>query len=440
MGEVRYAKSSGGHIAYQVVGDGPFDVVFIPGFVSNVELYAEHPVLGTTAKRIAAFSRFIVWDKRGTGLSDPVAGVPSLDDRVDDLEAVLRAAGSSQTALFGVSEGGPMALLYAATRPQQVSALVLYGSTPKFATGPDWAYGWGPEQRQLVLAEIDDHWGEGRTLLDLFAPSVAAEPAVQELWGRFQRASASPAMARAVIEAVAAIDCRPILSAITVPTLVVHRTGDRACHVEAGRYLAQHIPGAVLVELPGDDHVLSLGDVDAVLDAIEEFLTGVRRMPDPDRVLATVLFTDVVESTRHAARVGDQAWRQLLERHHAAVRQELARFGGREVKTLGDGFLATFPGPSRAIVAACAIRDQVRDLGVEVRAGLHTGECEVMGDDVAGVAVHTAARVAALAGANEILVSSTVKDLVAGSGLRFADRGHHELKGVPGTWSLFSVA
>ncbi len=285
---------------------------------------------------------------------------------------------------------------------------------------------------------METDWAQG-ALFDLFAPSLAGDEAAREAWGRLLRACASPAMARAVLEAVAGIDCRDILKAIRVPTLVQHRTGDRVCHVGGARHLAEKIPGAVLLEYPGDDHIISLGDSAPVFDDIEQFLTGARPAPNLERILATVLFTDVVESTAHAARMGDRSWRQFLESHHAVVRQQLDRFGGREVKTLGDGFLATFPGPSRAIAAACAIRDGVGRLGIDIRAGLHTGECEVMGDDVAGVAVHTAARVAGLAAPREVLVSSTVKDLVAGSGLEFADRGSHELKGVPGTWRLFKV-
>lgn len=436
---VRYARSGDVHIAYRVMGDGPLDVVFVPGFVSNVEWYSEQPGFCAMAERFSTFCRYILWDKRGTGLSDPVDGVPTLDDRADDLEAVMNAVGSTRAALLGVSEGGPMALLFAATRPERVSALVLYGTTPRFVVAADWAYGWSQEEIDRFCTEAENRWGEG-PLLDLFAPSLAHDQAVQEVWARFQRASASPAMARSVLEAMGAIDCREILRSIQAPTLILHRTGDRVCSVGAARYMADEIPGAVYLEFPGEDHTISLAGSERILDEIEHFLTGVRRTPGPDRVLATVLFTDVVDSTGHAARLGDRGWRRLLEHHHSTVRQELERYGGREVKTLGDGFLATFVGPSRAIAAACAIRDDIHRLGVELRAGLHTGECEVMGDDVAGVAVHTAARVAALARPGEVLVSSTVKDLVAGSGLEFADRGSHDLKGVPGPWRLFTVS
>jgi hypothetical protein len=297
----------------------------------------------------------------------------------------MDAVGSSKAALFGISEGGPMALLFAATRPERVSALVLYGTTPKFITGPDWPWGWDSEGFRRFTDEVETDWAQG-VLFDLFAPSLADDGAAREAWGRLLRACASPAMARAVLEAVAGIDCRDILKAVRVPTLVQHRTGDRVCHVGGARCLAEEIPGAVLIEYPGDDHIISLGDSAPVFDDIEQFLTGARPAPNLERILATVLFTDLVESTAQAARMGDRAWRQFLESHHAVVRQQLDRFGGREVKTLGDGFLATFAGP------------------------------------------------------REVLVSSTVKDLVAGSGLEFADRGTHELKGVPGPWRLFRVS
>jgi pimeloyl-ACP methyl ester carboxylesterase len=434
----RYARNGDVHIAYQVVGEGPLDVVLIPGFISNVEFWWETPAWPKLFERLSAFARLILWDKRGTGLSDPVDRVPTLDDRAEDLEAVLEAAGVERAAIFGMSEGGSLAMLYAATRPERVSSLVLYGTTPRFMSAPDWPWGWTTEQLDSFLAELEESWGEG-ALLEKFAPSLAHDPMARELFGDFQRRGASPAMARAVMEAARDLDCRDVLAAIRVPTLVLHRTGDLLVDVEASRRCAQLIAGATFKEFPGPDHMLTLGDPGPVLDEIEHFLTGTRRPPPSDRILATVLFTDIVGSTTHAAGLGDRAWRELLERHHELIRRELERFGGREVKTLGDGFLATFVAPSRAITAACAIRDGVRSLGLEARAGLHTGECEVMGEDVAGVAVHTAARVAGLAAADEVWVSSTVRDLVAGSGLEFLDRDTHELKGVPGIWRLFSV-
>jgi pimeloyl-ACP methyl ester carboxylesterase len=436
--KTRYAKSGGVSIAYQVVGEGPSDVVFIPGYVSNVEFFWELPAMARVFERLASFSRVILWDKRGTGLSDPVADVPSLDQRTDDLMAVMDAAGCERASFFGVSEGGPMGLLFAAAHPERTSALVLYGASPKFSSSPDWEWGWSAEEIASRFDEIERDWGEG-ALLSLFAPSQADSEPVRLAWGQFQRTGASPSMGRAVYEALCEIDCREILSAITVPTLILHVTGDQVAHVNAARYMAQRIPGAQMVEFPGDDHILLMLEPDPIVDEIEQFLTGVRHEAHSNRVLATVMFTDIVGSTVRAAELGDHRWRDLLATHDAAVRRQLRRFEGREVKTTGDGFLATFSAPSRAIACACAVRDAVRQVGIDVRVGLHTGECEIMGDDVGGVAVHTGARVAALAGSGEVLVSSTVKDLVAGSRIEFIDRGPHELKGVPGEWRLFAV-
>ena len=434
----RYAKSGGVSLAYQVVGEGPIDVVFTPGFVSNVDYWWEVPTAVRFIERLVSFSRVIMWDKRGTGLSDPSAWLPPVEERVEDLRAVLDSAGSERAALFGISEGGPMNLLFAATYPDRTAALVLYGTSPKFSAGPDWPWGWSPEDIKGWLEEIDQCWGEG-ALIGLFAPTYAATEAFQQVYGRFLRTGASPAMGRAVLEALAELDCRDVLPAIRVPTLVIHRVGDRVAKVEAARYMAQRIAGAKLVELPGEDHVYIVGDQDSIVDEIEEFLTGIRRVPQTDRVLMTVLFTDIVGSTKRAVELGDQRWRDVLVAHAAAVRGEITRFGGREVKTTGDGFLVTFSGPSRGIRCACAIRHRLRQFGIEIRAGLHTGECELIGDDVGGLAVHIGARVAALATPNEVLVSSTVKDLTVGSGLQFEDRGDHTLRGVPGKWHLFAV-
>jgi len=437
--QTRYAKSGRVSIAYQVVGDGPIDLVFIPGYVSNVEQYWEMPAAARAFRRFASFARLIPWDKRGTGLSDPVARVPTLDERVEDLRAVMDAAGSERAALMGISEGGPVALLFAATHPERVSALVLYGTTPKFRASPDWEWGWSSQQFSDILEDVDQKWGQG-ALLGMFAPSLANEPAAVEAYGRLQRTGASPAMGRAVFEAVDQVDCRDILPAISVPTLILHRTDECAVRVEAARYMAQHIRGAKLVEYPGIDHSFLLGDTDRVLDDIEEFLTGVRPGRVVDRVLATVLFTDIVASTERAVQMGDRRWRDLLAAHDAAVRRELVAFGGKEINWTGDGFVATFAGPSRALECACSVRDAVRRLGIDIRAGLHTGECELLaGDQLGGLAVHIGARVAALAGAGEVLLSSMVKDLVAGSGIEFVERGRHTLKGVPGEWNLFAV-
>jgi pimeloyl-ACP methyl ester carboxylesterase len=420
------------------VGHGPFDVVWVPGFVSNVDGYWELPSWAQTFERLASFCRLILWDKRGTGLSDPVERVPTLDERVDDLLAVMEASHSDQAALVGVSEGGPMALLFAATHPERVRSLVLYGTSPRASHAPDWEWGWTAEEIEGWLAELERRWGED-ALIELFAPSQAGNEVARQLWGRYLRTGASPAMGRAVMEAAALIDCRAILSTITVPTLILHRRGDRVFRVEGARFMAERIPGAQLVELAGDDHLLSVGDPGPVLDEIELFLTGALPRTAVDRVLATVLFTDIVGSTARAAELGDRRWREVRERHDAVVRYELERFGGREVKTLGDGFLATFVGPSRAIACAKAVCGAVSSLGLGVRAGLHTGECEVSDDDVGGLAVHIASRVASLAGAGEVLVTATVKDLVVGSEFEFVKRGTHELRGVPGEWPLFSV-
>ena len=436
--KTRYAKSGAVSIAYQVFGEGPRDVVFVPGFVSNVEFYWEVPGLARIFERLASFSRVVLWDKRGTGLSDPVDHVPTLDERVDDLVAVMNTVGSERPAFFGVSEGGPMSLLFAASHPERTAALVLYGSSPKFSSSPDWDWGWTADEITEILDVIERDWGDA-ALLSRFGPSLTDNEAVQHAWGRYQRAGASPAMARAVLDAVTKLDCREVLSAISAPTLILHPTGDRVASVMAARYMAERIPGAQMVEFPSDDHMLLMLDPDAIVDEIEQFLTGVRHEPESNRILATVMFTDIVGSTVRAAELGDRRWRDLLATHHAAVRRELKRFDGREVKTTGDGFLVTFAAPSRAIACACAVRDAVHQYGIDVRVGLHTGECEIMGDDIGGLAVHTAARVAADADPGEVLVSSTVKDLVAGARISFVDRGTHQLKGVPGEWRLFAV-
>jgi class 3 adenylate cyclase len=436
--KTRYAKSGGVSIAYQVVGDGPVDLVFTQGFVSNVDHWWDMPAAVRILERLASFSRLILWDKRGTGLSDPSDRAPTLDQRVDDLRAVMEAVGSEQAALFGISEGGPMSLLFAASYPERTSALVLYGTTPKFLAGPGWEWGWTAAELERFLAEVDESWGEG-ALAEMFAPSYAGNEAYRQSWGRFLRTGASPAMGRAVLEAISEVDTRHILRAVGVPTLIIHRTGDRIARVEAARYMADRIPGAKLVELPGDDHPYTIGDQDSIIDAVEEFLTGAPPHREITRFLATLLFTDIVASTARAAEIGDRRWRELLEEHHSLVRRKLEQFEGREVNTTGDGFLATFASPSRAIACACAVRDSVAELGIKVRAGLHTGECEVVSGDVGGLAVHLAARVAALAGPDEVLVSSTVKDLVVGSDTEFSSRGTHELKGLPGEWLLFAV-
>ncbi len=438
--ETRYARSGDVNIAYQGVGSGPLDLVFIPGFVSHLEENWESPARARFLNRLASFSRLIVFDKRGTGLSDRASQIFTLEQRMDDVRAVMDAVGSERAALFGISEGGPMSILFAATYPQRTAVLIMYGSYARRSWAPDHPFGLRDEQWEAIFGGIEQHWGTPSGInLDIWAPSVAQDENFRRAWANYLRRAASPGAALAVMRMNREIDVRHVLPTIRTPTLILHRTGDRAISIEQARYMARQVPGAKLVELPGDDHVHSVGDCDAIADEIEEFLTGVRRGPEPDRVLATVMFTDIVGATERAARLGDHQWRDLLEQHYALVRRELARFRGREIDTAGDGFLAAFDGPARAIRCALSIRNAVRSLGLEIRAGLHTGECEMIGEKVGGVAVHIGARVAALAAAGEVLVSHTVKDLVAGSGIRFESRGTHLLKGVPDEWPLFAV-
>jgi pimeloyl-ACP methyl ester carboxylesterase len=437
--ETRYAKSGRYHIAFQVVGNGPLDIVFVPGFVSHVEYAWEIPGVDRYLRRLASFARLIVFDKRGTGMSDPVQPqqLPTLEERMDDVRAVMDAAGSSSAVLVGVSEGGPMCLLFAATFPERTAALVLNHTTARFAWAADYPWGVRPEQYQGMIERLESGWGTG-VLLGAFAPSLANDANARQSWARIQRRAASPGAAAAVTRMAQETDARAVLPAITVPTLIVHRTGDRMLAIDHARYLARHIRGARLVEFPGDDHFFWVGgSVDAELDQIELFLTGELHEAAADRVLATILFTDIVDSTLRAAELGDSRWRELLERFYAAARAELQRFRGREIDTAGDGLFAAFDGPARAIRCGQAIRARAGALGLRVRAGAHTGECEVINRKLGGIAVHIGARVAGQAQADEVLVTGTVKDLVAGSGIAFEDRGRHALKGVPGEWRLF---
>jgi class 3 adenylate cyclase len=436
--ETRYAKSGDVHIAYQVTGSGPLDLVWVPGFMSHLEADWDNPARVRIFERIGSFCRLIRFDKRGTGLSDRVA-IPTLEQRMDDVRAVMDAVGSKQAALFGFSEGGPMSLLFAATYPERTVALVMYGSYARRLWAPDHPYGKTAADWDGFVQRLEREWG-GPVALDVFAPSVANDPNAQKAWASYLRQAASPGAVVSIMRMNGEIDVRHVLPTIRVPTLVVHRTGDRLTSIEQARYLASNIAGAHLVEFPGDDHALAVGNADAIVDEIEKFLTGIRGGAGADRVLATVLFTDIVGSTERVAQSGDSSWRQLLGQHHALVRHELAKFRGREIDTAGDGFLAAFDGPARAVRCAHAIRHAARvQLNLDLRAGLHTGECESLEDKLTGLAVHIGARVATLANAGEVLVSSTVKDLVAGSGLKFEDRGSHVLKGIPGEWRLFAA-
>jgi pimeloyl-ACP methyl ester carboxylesterase len=436
--KTQYAKSGDIHVAYQVTGSGPLDLVFVPGFVSHLEYQWEHPWSAQFFERLGSFSRLIRFDKRGTGLSDRVGGIPTLEERMDDVRAVMDAVGSERAALFGASEGGPMSVLFAATYPERTSALVLYGSYARRSWARDHACGHTEQEWQAMIDAIETGWGEARSP-DLRAPSVADDQSYRQWWATYQRLAASPGAAVAVMQMNKEIDVRAIVPAVRVPTLVLHRAHDRMISVEQARYLAGHIPGARLVELAGADHAPWVENTDVLLDEVEEFLTGARRAPESDRILATVLFIDIVGSTERAAALGDRRWRDLLGAYYAVARRELARFRGREVDTAGDGLFATFDGPARGIRCAASIANGVRTLGLEIRAGLHTGECEVIGEKVGGIAVHIGARVVAEARAGEILVSGTVKDLVAGSGLSFEERGARSLKGLPGTWPLYAV-
>jgi len=436
----RYAKSGDVHIAYQVAGEGPRDLVVVPGWVSHVEYAWEEPWYSDYLRRLASFSRLILFDRRGTGLSDRVAELPSLEQRMDDVRAVMDAAGSERAALFGHSEGGPMCMMFAATYPARTSALVLYGTFARLMRAPDYPIGMPAEAAEKLLERIEQSWGTGIMSAEHFAPTLANDDNFRRSWARFERFAVSPAGMKALMRISYATDARHVLSAIRIPTLVLHRTGDRVARVEGARYVAERIQGSKYVEMPGMDHFPFVGDTDAIVGEVQEFLTGVRHGPEPDRILATVMFTDIVGATETAAALGDRRWRDLLGSHHVAVREQLAQFRGREIDTAGDGFLAAFDGPARAIRCACSIVRAARRLGLEIRAGLHTGECEVMGDKLSGIAVHIGARVASMAGRGEVLVSGTLKDLVAGSGIGFEDRAVQPLKGVPGEWHLYAVA
>ncbi len=435
---IRYAKSDDVDIAYQVVGDGPTDLVFVAGALTNLEVLWEDPDYRRFCERLGTFTRLLLFDKRGMGLSDRVR-IGTLEQRMDDVRAVMDAAGSESAALMGVSEGGPLSMLFAAAHPERTRALILCGAEVKEETTDDWPWGEATRaefEQAMDIERVIERWGKGLSTDYLF-PRRQGDEAFRNWFGRLQMQSATPNDAVAFMRVAFEIDVRHVAPSVKVPTLVLHRTEDPVCHVENARWLARAIEGSRYLELPGNDHV-PWADQDEILAETQGFLTGVREPAEPDRVLATVLFTDIVGSTEHAQALGDRSWRDLLERHHAVVRNELTRFRGREIDTAGDGFFAAFDGPARAIRCALAIRGAASELGLELRAGLHTGECELLGDKIAGIAVHTGARVAARAGPNEVLVSGTVRDLVSGSGIAFEDRGEHELKGI-GPRRVFAV-
>ena len=434
----RYAKSGDLHIAYAVEGDGPIDLVWIPPWISQVEYLWAEPSLERVMARLTQFARVITFDRRGSGLSDPFFGAPTLEEQMDDVLAVMDAAGSESAAICGTLEGGPMAALFAATYPDRTDALVLYATFARATWAPDYEWAWPAEERDRKMDELIARWGEGFVAAGV-APSMMADPGFMEWAGRLERLAASPSTIRRIIKLIGEFDVRGVLPSIRVPTLVMHRGGDSFIKVEHSRYIASKVPGARYVELEGDENMFSLGDWEALIGEIEEFLTGTRHETEPDRMLATVLFTDICDSTRRAAEMGDRGWRFLLERHDALFRQALERHRGREVKRTGDGFMATFDGPARAIRCAASVAEAMGSLGLQIRAGLHTGELEVMGSDIGGLAVHIASRVMGAAKPSEVLVSGTVKDLVVGSGIDFEDRGQRELRGVPGEWRLYAV-
>ncbi len=441
-----YVERDGVSIAYQVVGEGPVDLLLAHGFVTHLDLQWTEPRFAGFLTRLASFARLILYDKPGTGLSDPVPHLPTLEERCADIEAVLDAVGSERAVLFGISESAPCLVLLAATHPERISSLVLYGGFATLAdmlAHPDSYSATTSVRTRTELHEFEDlleHWGDGSRLADLFAPSLGELE--RRFYGMFARAAASPRMARALVDIVLEIDVREILSSVHLPTLVLHVEEDRVIPIEAGELLAAGIPDARFLSFSSRDHAFHVGDrevCEAILNEVERFVTGAVQPRRYDRVLATVLFTDIVDSTRFAAELGDRAWRELLERHDSLVDRLVSENGGRIVKHIGDGSLSSFDGPARAIRCAEALHEVAGELGIELRVGVHTGECEAIGEDLGGLAVHIGSRVGALARAGEIVVSSTVKELVIGSGMQFTDRGEHELKGVPGTWHLYAL-
>jgi pimeloyl-ACP methyl ester carboxylesterase len=440
--QTRFALSGDVNIAYQVIGDGPIDLVFVMGWVSNIDEFWTEPSFARFLERLAKFSRLIIFDKRGTGLSDRVDDkhLPSIEQRMDDLRAVMDAAGSKKAALFGISEGGPMSIVFAATYPERTHCLMTFGSYA--AARPAGGYPWArtEETYKKFYEDIRTGWGQRAVGMDFRVPSRVNDEAYRQWWTRYLTRSVTPRAAHLLTEMNSQIDVRPALPAISAPALIMHRTGDRALPVDGSRYMAQNIRGAKLVEFPGDDHLPWTMDMEPVLAEIEAFVTGSRPVEEADRVLATVMFADIVDSTQRAAKIGDRAWTSELQQFYGMARRQLERYRGREIDTAGDGYFATFDGPARAVRCAQTLAKDVSQLGLAIRAGLHTGEVEIIGDKVGGIAVHIGARVAGHAGPGEVVVSNTVKDLVAGSGLQFEDRGVRPLKGVPGDWRLYLAA
>ena len=439
--EIHYATTYGGAVAYQVVGEGSLDLVFLPEWVNNLEMQWQDPRLARFPTRLASFSRVVMLNMRGIGLSDalPQDDSPTIEHWIDDITAVLDALATSRVALLGTGIGGSLALVFAATYPERVSAVVLVNATARSSAAPDYPFGIDESWRERTQERMAREWGRAPAGLEMQAPELAADAQFREWYSRFERYGASPGMALAVLRMIHDLDVRHVLSAVQCPVLVIHRSGDPVVRVEHGRYLAEHLAGARYVELPGEGHAYWSGDTDRMIDEIQEFLTGAPPVAAIDRVLATILFTDIVGSTEQATRLGDVRWAALLEEHRVVVRQELDRFRGREVGTAGDSFVATFDGPARGIRCAAAIRDGLRPMGLQIRAGLHTGEIELRAGDVAGIALHISARIEAEAAPGEILVSRTVVDLVAGSGIKFVERGSHHLKGVPESWELYEA-
>jgi class 3 adenylate cyclase len=437
--ETKYARSGDLHIAYQVVGDGPVDVLWVPTWVWQIEHVWEQPWMARFMRRLASFSRVITFDRRGSGMSDRIAGAPTLEEQMDDVVAVMDAVGSERAAVIAMLEAGSMAALFAATHPERTQSLVLYEPTPRMTSAPGYDWPLTREQREANVEPLRANWGTGAWIVGL-SGGMAQDERSREWAGRLERLAAPPGTAVALFRMHSDVDVRPVLPSIQAQTLVFHRVGDKFIDIRHSRYVAEHVPDAKLVELPGEETLPFGPGQDELIDELEVFLTGARHAPDPERILATVMFSDIVDSTQRAAEMGDRRWRGVLESIEGSIVPVLDRHRGRVVKTMGDGFLATFDGPARGIRCATAIRDAARSqFGLDIRSGLHTGEIELIGDDVGGIAVHIGARVGASAGPGEVLVSGTVKDLVVGSGIVFEDRGERELKGVPGTWRLWAV-